>query len=269
LIESKEIRKMALAAKKTVPVKKNAAPEVAPKPVAPAQKAPVPFAVPAPASKPAFNADLMQKIVDATYGENGALLLPSADIDAINATHPEFIEVHPDVQADGTRFVRATQMGSDFVYPPMVGEVGEPVQETVNPFATPVVTQNVAPVPPLPEKKSKPTVTGISIQKGIALPPRTSHVPRRGETYPFSTMESGDSFFIPATAERPKPATAYSSTVTSATNRYAEKTGRKIVNRRGKEVDELKPTRQFVIRPWVEPDGTVGARVWRVDGLNA
>ena len=100
------------------------------------------------------------------------------------------------------------------------------------------------------------------IEKGFNLPPS-----KRGgvkeDVYPFAQMEVGDSFFVPATDDKPNPAKALASTVSSATKRYAavypeghEKAGQTT----GKD------GRKFTVRARTAQDGekSDGARVYRV-----
>lgn len=93
---------------------------------------------------------------------------------------------------------------------------------------------------------------------------------RTGETYPFDKLEAGQSFFVPATTERPNPAKSLASTVTSANERYSEVIeGEHRTNRKGKTVPKTKQTREFAIRsiedgaPWGR-EGVKGAAVFRV-----
>ena len=82
---------------------------------------------------------------------------------------------------------------------------------------------------------------------------------KRASIYPFDKLAVGQSFFIPATDERPDPAKSLASTVANASKRFAVPTGEtKTSARTGKEVQVLKYTRKFTIR---EVEG--GARVWR------
>ena len=92
---------------------------------------------------------------------------------------------------------------------------------------------------------------------------------RAGNTkYPFDALEIGQSFFIPATVERPNPVKALASTVTSANARYAvelkneDGSVKMRTNRKGREVAELTFTKVFGIRKDTK-DGVEGARIGR------
>lgn len=96
------------------------------------------------------------------------------------------------------------------------------------------------------------------------------------EVYPFSKLEVGQSFVVPVSADKPTPADVvekFSSTVSSATRRFAEKSATETkTNRKGETVAVLVATRKFTLRPvtagqtyagstFVEP--VSGARVFR------
>lgn len=96
------------------------------------------------------------------------------------------------------------------------------------------------------------------------------------EVYPFSKLDVGQSFVVPVSADKPTPADVvekFSSTVSSATRRFAEKSATETkTNRKGVVVPVLKITRKFTLRPvtagqtypgstFVEP--VSGARVFR------
>lgn len=120
--------------------------------------------------------------------------------------------------------------------------------------------------------------SAFTIVKGVE-PPKPKRGGRSGMVYPFDSMEVGDSFFVPATNEKPNPAKSLASTVSSATARYAVKDGTKQVPKRdanGNEipgqfdtVDNYRNTRVFVARavedgaPWGSP-GVKGAGVFRI-----
>lgn len=116
-----------------------------------------------------------------------------------------------------------------------------------------------------------------------ALPPVSGRGRTAGsERYPFSEMEVGHSFFIPASAEMPEPAKSLASTVSGATKRYAEIVPGETreVTVKGKDgnpdtvkhVPVLKETRKFVVRSRTAAaeqaegfsHGNDGARVYRV-----
>lgn len=113
-----------------------------------------------------------------------------------------------------------------------------------------------------------PAKTGFTIAS-VALP-AAKRGGRQGETYPFDQLEIGQSFFVPATADRDNPAKSLASTVTSANERYSEVVaGEFRVNRKGREVPVTKQLRTFSIRsvedgaPWGHP-GVKGAAIGRV-----
>lgn len=82
----------------------------------------------------------------------------------------------------------------------------------------------------------------ISILDGLDMPSVKRSVVKE-EVYPFSKLEVGQSFFVPIAAEK------FASTVSSASRRFAEKTGQKQTSKRtGKEVDVLQYTRKFTGR---------------------
>jgi hypothetical protein len=95
----------------------------------------------------------------------------------------------------------------------------------------------------------------------------------REEIYPFSKLEIGASFFIPASEKHPNPAESFASTVTSAIRRFSVETGNMRKNRKGEEVKETKPTRKFVIRAVTAGqtysngfvEAAAGARIFRTE----
>jgi hypothetical protein len=86
----------------------------------------------------------------------------------------------------------------------------------------------------------------------------------KSSTYPFDSMEPGQAFFVPATAERPNPAKSMASTVNSAKARYAVQDG---VEADG-VTPKFKNTREFVLRRVLDGKdfghpGVEGAGIWR------
>lgn len=117
------------------------------------------------------------------------------------------------------------------------------------------------------EVKGVVKMTVSSIVTDVAMPSVRSGV--RSDLYPFATMEVGQSFFVPATDDKPNPAKSLASTITSANLRYSEEIpDEKRVNRRGREVPARRQLREFALRtvsdgtPWGYP-GVSGAGVWR------
>lgn len=107
-------------------------------------------------------------------------------------------------------------------------------------------------------KASAAPKSQFTIEDNVPLAPVVGRG-RGGESYPFGQLEVGQSFFVPATDEKPNPAKSLASTVSSATKRYAEVIpGETRKDRNGNDVPALKITRKFVVRA-VEG----GARVWR------
>lgn len=101
------------------------------------------------------------------------------------------------------------------------------------------------------------------LESGFAVPPSRRGIIKE-DIYPFAQMEVGQSFFVAATEERPNPAKALASTVSSATKRYVatfpeghEKAGQST----GKD------GRKFTVRARIageDGEKANGARVYRV-----
>lgn len=95
--------------------------------------------------------------------------------------------------------------------------------------------------------------TNFAVVKGFTMP-EAKRVGGTGgarpEVYPFSSLEIGDAFFIPATAEKPNPEKTFASTVASATQRYAvaDTTKPMKANRKGNMAHPKNLTRKFAIR---------------------
>lgn len=102
---------------------------------------------------------------------------------------------------------------------------------------------------------------------------KTRRASGKASIYPFDKLEVGQSFFVPASAEKPEPWKSMQSTVATATRRYAEpvvdKDGnpvmRKIVRgpNEGSEIQETKNTRLFALTKDTK-DGVDGARIGRI-----
>lgn len=115
----------------------------------------------------------------------------------------------------------------------------------------------------------------FSINAGVPLIASTRGGAKE-EVYPFSKLSVGESFVVPVSADKLTPAAVvekFSSTVSSATRRFAEKSDTETkTNRKGETVPVLTTTRKFTLRPVTEgqtyPGSTFvelvsGARVFR------
>lgn len=156
-----------------------------------------------------------------------------------------FVQVNADLKDEnGAIATAATQAGIDFV---KAQEIGSSTKtEGVEAVTAPV--QN----------------TGFVIEDNIAIPEGGRRGGGKPSAYPFDQLQVGQSFFVPATTERPDPAKTLNSTVSSANNRFAvvDPSGAmRPVTRgpnKGTSVPVMQYTRKFVIKA-VEG----GARIWR------
>jgi len=119
------------------------------------------------------------------------------------------------------------------------------------------------------ETKQASGKVGYAIVSDVEMPKSTRGAGAgRQASYPFDSMDKGQSFFVPATAAKPHPAKSLASTVTSANARYSEVIEGTRKNRKGVEVPNTRQTREFAVRAiedgekWGYP-GTKGAAVWR------
>ena len=119
------------------------------------------------------------------------------------------------------------------------------------------------------QKKTAGGKPMFQIQSNVEVPKATKRT--RTSAYPFDQLEIGQSFFVPATAERPDPAKTMGSTVSAANERHSEVVeGQFKVNRKGNEVPVTRPLRQFIVRgiedgaAWGH-EGVKGAAVWRIE----
>lgn len=125
---------------------------------------------------------------------------------------------------------------------------------------------------PIPEPEgSVPNAPSYQISDNVPLPPVRRAGAGGSSQYPFDQLEVGQSFFVPATEEKPNPGKTLQSTVSSASRRYAEKTDEmKEVNIKGEIVErpKLRYHKKFTVRSVEEEhDGVMvkGARVWRIE----
>lgn len=182
---------------------------------------------------------LLSTIVADTNSETGySLVNPEHVKDLVDGGQ---IEVNPNIKVEGKIAARATAA-------------------LLNSHASPVE-------PVVAEIK-----TAFALMNGIPLAP-AKRGGKKTEEYPFSKMEVGQSFVVPSTDNSPKPWETFASTVSSATRRFSivSDTETKL-NRKGKVVPVLIPTKRFTLREvragqtyegstFVEPVN--GARVFR------
>ena len=102
----------------------------------------------------------------------------------------------------------------------------------------------------------------IKLQNNVPVP--VVRPGKRSESYPFSVMNVGDSFFVADKEGRPDAAKSMASTVASATARYAVPAvpAETRINRKGKEVPVMIEMRKFIVHKVTE-NGITGARIWR------
>lgn len=147
-----------------------------------------------------------------------------------------------------------------------------PMSDTTIPAS---VTETVAPAPAKTPAKTprapRASVSEFEIETNVEFP---GSARRSGlsESYPFSSLPNGGSFFVEQTADRPDVVKSMGSTVTSANRRYSKPVeGMTRTNRKGREVPVLSYERFFVVRPGTKtlPDGSTvkGARIFRKDDM--
>lgn len=164
-----------------------------------------------------FDRDLLATIVAATLAENFVYtnVMQNGPLLAAGV-----IEVNEQLTNDaGEVATRATAKGI----------------ETMNATATPETEVQTEQAPQIAVGKPR-----FAIEDSIPVPTAKRGV--GAGLYPFDDLKPGQSFFVPATTDKPTPAKSLASTVSSATKRYSE----------------TEEKRVFVVR---SVEG--GARVWR------
>lgn len=209
----------------------------------------------------AIQKELLSTIVAATQSPEGFTYISEAKAKPL--VDRGLIELNAGLKNDdGHMAVRATAAGVDLI----AGNVPEAKDEPdavqaapttqANPVPTQVAAQNVA--------ATAPATTSFAIDDDVPM----AVLSRRGRStlYPFDALEVGQSFHVPATAERPNPAKSLASTVSSANKRYAVVVpGATRVDRNGNEVPETEQTRRFRVVAAAPDDARgEGARVFRV-----
>lgn len=182
--------------------------------------------------------DVLAFIVTGTQGLAGHAIVPLAHAKAIMKHEPTFIKIQSETpDAVGNVPVFATSLG--------IAASGAPAQATTG--------------------ASKPT---FELQEGIEVP-ESKRGGLKGDTYPFASMNVGQSFFVPATESNPNPAKGMASTVSSANKRYASTYPLTTGKNKTAHPKAGQPTgqdgRKFTVRARTVADGekSNGARVWR------
>lgn len=193
-------------------------------------------------------AQLSAKLVEIVNATNANTVLYTSATEHGPLVEQGLVEVNPQmVDGNGNIATRATSKG---------------IEQTMNTNTGTADAGTAAPA------AAKPTFT----LENAALPAISGRGRAGVETYPFEQMAVGQSFFVPATADKSNPAKSLASTVSSATKRYAEVVpGQTKKNKAGEDVPVLKETRKFVVRSRTAAaeaaegfnHGQNGARVYR------
>lgn len=196
---------------------------------------------------PTLNLALLQQIAAATAVTPGYLRVANADAVALGSlveANPSEPYGTPDlpavrVSAAGTEYLAKQASPTGGAFPAFPGPAGIPAAASAAaapaaPAATPAKQTFAVATFAMPEAQKRFGGGGGA----------------RPEVYPFSTLEIGQAFFIPATAEVPNPEKKYATTTASANQRFSEEdpTAAKRKNRKGEEVSGKKQLRKFAIR---------------------
>lgn len=182
-------------------------------------------------------AALLASVVASTRTGQNFMLAPSDDAKAL--VDAGFIEVNTEItDGDGNAAARATEKG--------LAEVPAEIVETAS-------------------------AGDFEIEIGVK-PTERKRTRNREDVYPFDKLPAPGAdgtvsrFFVPATAERPKPWESLASTVSSASARYRTKTGEETYTS-GKGETKTRNTytyeRKFALVPG-EKNGVKGAYVERI-----
>lgn len=118
-----------------------------------------------------------------------------------NLLDNELVEVNTEITDGDKVAVRATEKG-------MAEAPAPSTNEGNNNTVTDTNTATTASASP------------FAIIEGAVLP--AGRAPRASSVYPFETMNVGQSFFVPATEDKPNPAKSLASTVSSANKRFTK-----------------------------------------------
>lgn len=116
-----------------------------------------------------------------------------------NLLDNDMVEVNNEITDGDKVAVRATEKGQAEAPAPSTNEGNTNVTDTNTAAA---------------DKPSFDLIEGAVLPEGRA--------PRSSSVYPFDTMNVGQSFFVPATDDKPNPAKSLASTISSANKRFSK-----------------------------------------------
>lgn len=193
--------------------------------------------------------DLLMFVVNGTRGEAGCALVPNTLATKIEKLEPGLIQPRSGAEVDpaGNIAVYATSKG-------IAAVLGEEAAASTPAAAAPAASA------PAAEGNGK---SAFTLDSGFVVPP-TKRGGIKADIYPFAQMAVNQSFFVPATEDKPNPAKALASTVSSATKRYAAAYP---VGHAQAGQATGKDGRKFVVRArtaGVDGEKLNGARVYRI-----
>ena len=151
-------------------------------------------------------------------------------------------------------------------------EVNGDIKDAEGRSATRATSDGIAMVPKeeLKMAEENAVTSGFTIEDVPVV--ETKRTGNKASMYPFDALEVGQSFFVPATEEKPEPWTSMKSTVASSNKRYGvpavDGEGNPVMRiktrgpNKGDEVQDTTLTRRFGIGK-DEKDGVAGARIGR------
>lgn len=199
--------------------------------------------------------DLLKFIVAGTMSPHGYAFVPPALYMTAAKAEPSLTELVTNIPAEvgtGNVAVKATQAGLDAV---SGGAASYPATPNAPANQSTATSPNAA-------------VSQYAIEDGVAVPPLVRGFGAgnagRGESYPFSQLNVGQSFFVPKTDTDPTPWKRMASVSSGATRRFANDTGTTKAGRKpGTTVKVWSNTRVFTTRRMTNEAGVEGARVFR------
>ena len=174
------------------------------------------------------------------------------------------------------KIIKATVAGSyvyteESVYSVLVKkgfvEINEAITDSNGGFATRATELGIKEFPLKEESKPMFQIENVPV---VPVKRKRSGV---GSIYPFDALEVGQSFFVPASADKPEPWKSMASTIGSAMRRFAvpemDATGAPVMRTvakgpaAGSVVPKTVNTRIFISAEDTLADGTKGARIGR------